>query len=67
MQWWRDARFGMFSLGLVCRSAGEWNGKTGYGEWIGLLRIPSTFMIIGNNSTGKIQCQEWVKMAKMPG
>jgi alpha-L-fucosidase len=35
MDWWRDARFGMFiHWGLYAVPAGEWNGKTGYGEWI---------------------------------
>ena len=37
MQWWRDARFGMFiHFGLYAVPAGEWNGKriSGGGEWI---------------------------------
>jgi alpha-L-fucosidase len=35
MQWWRDARFGMFiHWGLYAIPAGEWEGKTNYGEWI---------------------------------
>ncbi|MCK6447462.1 MAG: alpha-L-fucosidase [Planctomycetes bacterium] len=35
MAWWRDARFGMFiHWGLYAIPAGEWNGETGYGEWI---------------------------------
>ncbi len=35
MEWWRDARFGMFiHWGLYSIPAGEWNGDTGYGEWI---------------------------------
>ena len=35
MQWWRDARFGMFvHWGLYAILAGEWHGKTNYGEWI---------------------------------
>ena len=37
MQWWREARFGMFiHWGLYCIPAGEWNGKPidGIGEWI---------------------------------
>jgi alpha-L-fucosidase len=37
MQWWRDARFGMFiHWGLYCIPAGEWNGKEypQIGEWI---------------------------------
>lgn len=35
MQWWREARFGMFvHWGLYAILAGEWHGKTNYGEWI---------------------------------
>ena len=35
MQWWREARFGMFvHWGLYAILAGEWEGKTNYGEWI---------------------------------
>lgn len=37
MQWWRDARFGMFiHWGLYAIPAGEWNGKEypQIGEWI---------------------------------
>ena len=33
--WWREARFGMFvHWGLYAILAGEWEGKTNYGEWI---------------------------------
>ncbi|MBI2407123.1 MAG: alpha-L-fucosidase [Gemmatimonadetes bacterium] len=35
MAWWREARFGMFvHFGLYSVLAGEWNGRTDYGEWI---------------------------------
>lgn len=35
MQWWREARFGMFvHFGIYSTLAGEWNGRTDYGEWI---------------------------------
>ena len=35
MKWWRDARFGLFiHWGLYSIPAGEWRGKTEYGEWI---------------------------------
>ena len=35
MEWWRDARFGMFiHWGLYAVPAGAWNGKAEYGEWI---------------------------------
>jgi alpha-L-fucosidase len=35
MEWWREARFGMFvHFGMYSMLAGEWNGRTDYGEWI---------------------------------
>jgi alpha-L-fucosidase len=35
LAWWREARFGMFvHWGLYAIPAGEWNGRTDYGEWI---------------------------------
>lgn len=35
MDWWRDARFGMFiHWGLYAVPAGEWNGRTNHAEWI---------------------------------
>ncbi|MCX5759992.1 MAG: alpha-L-fucosidase [Gemmatimonadetes bacterium] len=35
MQWWREARFGLFvHFGMYSMLAGEWNGRTDYGEWI---------------------------------
>jgi alpha-L-fucosidase len=35
LDWWREARFGLFiHWGLYAIPAGEWNGRTDYGEWI---------------------------------
>jgi alpha-L-fucosidase len=35
VEWWRDARFGMFiHWGLYSTLQGEWNGTTGHAEWI---------------------------------
>ncbi len=35
MEWWREARFGMFvHWGLYAIPAGEWQGNQGHGEWI---------------------------------
>ncbi len=35
MQWWREARFGMFiHFGLYSTLGGEWNGETNHAEWI---------------------------------
>ncbi len=35
MEWWREARFGMFlHWGLYAIPAGKWRAETNYGEWI---------------------------------
>ena len=35
MEWWREAKFGMFiHWGVYSVAAGEWDGKTNYAEWI---------------------------------
>ena len=35
MEWWREARFGMFiHWGLYAVPAGKWGEKDSYGEWI---------------------------------
>src|SRR5262245_47664074 len=35
LDWWREARFGLFThWGLYAVPAGEWKGRTDYGEWI---------------------------------
>ena len=35
MDWWHEARFGMFiHWGLYAVPAGEWQGRTDFGEWI---------------------------------
>jgi len=35
MDWWRDARFGLFiHWGLYSIPAGEWGDAKGHGEWI---------------------------------
>src|SRR5512140_1968522 len=69
--WWREARFGMFiHWGLYAVPAGEWNGKTSYGEWIrDSARIPideydrfrDRFNPVAFNAS------EWVRMAKEAG
>jgi alpha-L-fucosidase len=71
MQWWREARFGLFiHWGLYAVPAGEWDGKTNYGEWIrNNARIPLTvydkFLLKFNPV--KFNADEWVRMAKAAG
>ena len=73
MQWWREARFGMFiHWGLYAIPAGEWNGKpvAGIGEWImDRANIPladyeapaKTF------NPARFDAAEWVRIAKDAG
>lgn len=71
MDWWRDARFGMFiHWGIYAVPAGEWNGKSGYGEWIRTSaeiplntydRFRTEFNPVG------FDADAWVKMARDAG
>jgi len=71
MSWWREARFGMFiHWGLYSVPAGEWNGKTGYGEWIRTsaeipLEMYDRFRPRFNPV--KFDADAWVKMASDAG
>lgn len=71
MQWWREARLGMFiHWGLYAIPAGEWNGKTGYGEWIRhSAQIPiSVYDTFPKHfNPVKFDADEWVKIARDAG
>lgn len=73
MDWWREARFGMFiHWGLYSVAAGEWNGKPvdGIGEWIqNFAKVPnSEYEKLASGFTlDKYNPEEWVKMAKNAG
>jgi len=71
MAWWREARFGLFiHWGLYAVPAGEWNGKTGYGEWIRTsAEIPLQVYDRFTSQLNPVQfnAEEWVKMAKDAG
>jgi len=73
MQWWRDAKFGMFiHWGIYSLPGGEWKGKEvgGYAEHLmrkekisraEYLELAHTF------NPDKFNADEWVKDAKMAG
>ncbi len=71
MQWWRDARFGMFiHWGLYAIPAGKWGDKDTYGEWIrDSAQIPlalyGTFAAQFNPV--KFDADEWARLAKDAG
>jgi len=71
MQWWRDARFGLFiHWGLYAVPAGEWNGKTNYGEWIrNNAQIPLAVYdkFVEQFNPVKFNADDWVRMAKDAG
>ena len=71
MDWWRDARFGMFiHWGLYAVPAGEWEGTTNHAEWIRTTaRIPlETYdEFVEQFDPVEFDAEEWVKMAKDAG
>ena len=71
MQWWREARFGLFiHWGLYAIPAGEWDGNTRHGEWImHSAKIPvSQYEKFRNRfNPVKFNADEWVRIAKEAG
>lgn len=73
MQWFREARFGMFiHWGLYAIPAGQWNGKPyeGIAEWIqSMARIPvkEYEMLKDQFNPAKYDPDQWVRMAKDAG
>lgn len=71
MQWWREARLGMFiHWGLYSIPAGEWNGKTNYGEWIreeAHIPVGEYDKLKDQFNPVKFNAEEWVKMARDAG
>ena len=71
MQWWSDARFGMFiHWGLYAVPAGEWKGHTDFGEWF----MDSTMMpgeryekFAEQFNPTKYDPDTWVRVAKDAG
>ncbi len=71
MQWWREARFGLFiHWGLYAIPAGEWKGKTEYGEWIrhsAQIPLEKYDKFVAQFNPIKFNAEEWVRMAKDAG
>ncbi len=71
MQWWRDARFGMFiHWGLYAVPAGEWKGRTDHAEWIretAQIPIDEYDKFVGQFNPVNYNPDEWVRLAKEAG
>lgn len=73
MEWWREARFGMFvHWGLYSVAAGEWNGRQidGIGEWIqnfGKISNKDYEKLAKDFTMSSYNPENWVKMAKDAG
>ena len=71
LQWWQDARFGMFiHWGLYAVPAGEYNGKDGGAEWImDTHKIPTSEYekYATQFNPQKFNAKEWVNIAKGAG
>jgi alpha-L-fucosidase len=71
MDWFREARFGLFiHWGLYSVPAGEWQGKTTYGEWF----LEETKMPVSEYekfatrfNPVKFDARQWVTLAKDAG
>ncbi len=71
MQWWKDAKFGMFiHWGIYSVPAGKWGDKTTYGEWImHSAKIPrAEYAALAKQfNPTQFNAEEWVKLAKDAG
>ena len=73
MEWWRDARFGMFiHWGPYALPAGEYHGETvpGVGEWImnsAQIPIPEYETFASQFNPVQFNAEEWVRIARDAG
>ncbi len=71
MQWWKEAKFGMFiHWGLYAVPSGKWGDKTTYGEWLMLqAKIPRAeyAKLADKFNPTLFNAEEWVKLAKDAG
>lgn len=73
MQWWREARFGLFiHWGLYAQPAGEWKGEQipGISEWImarAEIPVAEYEKLATTFNPVKYDAEAWVKLAKEAG
>ena len=71
MQWWREARFGLFlHWGLYSIPAGEWKGTTDHAEWIrttAQIPLKEYDKFVEEFDPVKFDPASWVRMAKDAG
>lgn len=71
MDWWRQARFGLFiHWGIYAVPAGQWQGKTGYGEWIrhqAQISSDQYDLFAGAFNPQAFSAAQWVSTAKAAG
>jgi alpha-L-fucosidase len=71
MDWWREARFGLFlHWGLYSIPGGEWEGRTDHGEWIrDTARIPLDVYdrFLQRFDPAKLDADRWAAAARDAG